>query len=210
MACRSAFGLAGIMEDLRRILGIADVALPDTALAQLTTHFDLLLRWNSRMNLSAIREPEQIAERHFLESIFVARHIPAGVHTLLDFGSGAGFPGLPIAICRPEIRVTLAESQSKKSAFLREVVRVAGISCEVFGERVEKLPADRIFDAVAMRAVDRTEEALPQALARTNKVLLWMTTQEALARSAPAAKMQWDAPIAMPGSRQMSLMVGRK
>ncbi len=90
-------------------------------------YLDLLLRWNRRINLTAIRDEEGILSRHFVECIAAAYALPEGVRTLLDFGSGAGFPGIPIALCRPEIEVTLAESQGKKAAFLREVVRELGL-----------------------------------------------------------------------------------
>jgi 16S rRNA G527 N7-methylase RsmG len=104
-------------------------------LDQISTYIDLLLRWNARINLTAIRDPEQIVTRHFGESLFLARHLfpsithhqppatdhpPAGV---LDLGSGAGFPALPVKIWAPEIHLTLIESNHKKAAFLREVVR---------------------------------------------------------------------------------------
>ena len=69
------------------------------------------------MNLTAVREPEAIIRRHFVECAFAAQHLPTDITTLLDYGSGAGLPGIPIAICRPEIRVTLAEAQGKKAPF---------------------------------------------------------------------------------------------
>ena len=69
-------------------------------------YLELLMRWNARLNLTAIRDQEGILSRHFVESIVCARAVPEGVKTLLDFGSGAGFPGIPIALCRPEITVT--------------------------------------------------------------------------------------------------------
>ena len=75
--------------------------------------------------------------------------------SLLDFGSGAGFPGLPIALCRPEIAVTLAESQGKKSAYLREAVRVLGVTVMVHSARAEDLRT--VFDCVVLRAVDKME-----------------------------------------------------
>ena len=78
--------------------------------------------------LTAIRDEEGILTRHFVESIVCARALPAGIATLLDVGSGAGFPGIPIALCRSEIAVTLAESQGKKAAFLQEAVRVLGVA----------------------------------------------------------------------------------
>jgi 16S rRNA (guanine527-N7)-methyltransferase len=141
-------------------------ALGDGVAEQFSAYFDLLWRWNSKLNLTALRTPEEILRRHFVECIFCAQHLPASVGTLLDYGSGAGFPGIPIALCRPEIRVTLAESQGKKASFLREVVRVLGLNVEVFGGRVETMADDRRFDAVAMRAVDKMEQAIAEAAVR--------------------------------------------
>jgi 16S rRNA (guanine527-N7)-methyltransferase len=136
-------------------------------LGRLSEYLDLLLKWNARMNLTAIREPGQIVRRHFGESLFAAGQVPA-CGTLLDFGSGAGFPGIPIQLARPEIRLTLAESQNKKAAFLREAVRVLGLSgsTEVWGGRVAAMPVERVFDVVTLRAVDDTLLALREAEAR--------------------------------------------
>src|SRR5437762_12857626 len=110
---------------------------PATLLPQLSSYLDLLLKWNARTNLTAIRDPEEIVRRHFGESLFAAGHLPvedlgvsgpdSGPITLLDLGSGAGFPGLPIALLCPGVQVTLAESQNKKAAFLREFVRTLSL-----------------------------------------------------------------------------------
>ncbi len=129
------------------------------------TYLDLLLRWNLRLNLTAVREPEQIIQRHFVECAFAAQHLPPDIATLLDYGSGAGLPGIPIAICRPEIRVTLAEAQGKKAAFLREALRVLNLKGEVYDGRVETMPEQLRFDAVSMRAVEKMELAIPVARA---------------------------------------------
>src|SRR5882757_500792 len=110
---------------------------PTTLIAQLSTYLDLLLKWNARTNLTAIRDPEEIVRRHFGESLFAARHLDPDTASLLDFGSGAGFPGLPIALLRNDIQVTLAESQNKKAAFLREAVRSLNLPTEVWPGRVE-------------------------------------------------------------------------
>jgi len=136
----------------------------------------LLLRWNARLNLTAIRDQEGILSRHFVESIACAHAIPQGVRTLLDFGSGAGFPGIPIALLRPEISVTLAESQGKKAAFLREAVRTLGLAATVWGRRAESLQST--FDCVVMRAVDRMEAAVSAAsgLVSPGGWLVLMTT----------------------------------
>jgi 16S rRNA (guanine527-N7)-methyltransferase len=133
---------------------------------RLSAYLDLLLKWNARTNLTAIRDPQEIVRRHFGESLFAGRHL--GVpETLLDLGSGAGFPGLPIALLYPQIRVTLAESQNKKATFLREAVRTLELpSVEVWAARAEVLPATRQFHTVALRAVDNMEAALLAARAR--------------------------------------------
>jgi 16S rRNA (guanine527-N7)-methyltransferase len=138
----------------------------DQLVWQLSTYIDLLLKWNARTNLTAIRDPEEIVRRHFGESLFAARHLTPGTRTVLDFGSGAGFPGLPIALLHPDIQVTLAESQNKKATFLREAVRTLNLKTEVWPSRVESMPPARQFDAVTLRAVDKMETALPAAKAR--------------------------------------------
>ena len=142
-------------------------------LSQLSQYLDLLLKWNARTNLTAIRDPEEIVRRHFGESLFAGLQIAGRVAPgagLLDFGSGAGFPGLPIQLLLPELHVTLAESQGKKAAFLREAVRTLGLTTEVWAGRVEAMPdvADvpRQFDVVTLRAVDNMEQALAEARRR--------------------------------------------
>ena len=172
----------------------------------------LLLKWNARMNLTAIREPEAIVRRHFRECIFAARQIPSGVRTLLDFGSGAGLPGIPIAICRPEIRVTLAESQGKKAAFLREAVRVLELNAEVWGERVEAMPPGRRFDAVILRAVDNMANACRLAAERVTAagwfgVFSTLSVESALP---DLPDIRWGESITVPGSRQAILRVGTR
>lgn len=134
-------------------------------LDQLTVYLQLLLKWNAKTNLTAIRNPDEIVKRHFGESLFAASLLPPA-NTLLDLGSGAGFPGLPIQLAHPRLRVTLAESQNKKASFLREVVRTLHLSTEIWAQRAELLPPERTFDIVTLRAVDRPEEALDEAKRR--------------------------------------------
>ena len=132
--------------------------LTDALSQSLSLYLDLLLRWNARMNLTAIRDPEEIVRRHFGESLFVARHLPA-CETLLDLGSGAGFPGIPIQLALPQLAVTLGEAQRKKASFLQEAVRILALPAEVWPGRVEAMPEERLFDVVTMRAVDHPEKA---------------------------------------------------
>lgn len=132
--------------------------LTEALLQSLSVYLDLLLRWNARMNLTAIRDPAEIVRRHFGESLFVARHLPE-CQTLLDLGSGAGFPGIPIQLARLHLEVTLGEAQSKKASFLQEAVRTLALPTEIWAGRVEAMPQERLFDVVTMRAVDNPEKA---------------------------------------------------
>lgn len=142
------------------------VPLAPDALERLQTYLDLLLKWNAKTNLTAIRDPEQIVQRHFGESLFAAEQIGSTWNTLLDFGSGPGFPGLPIQILYPEKFILLAESQNKKAGFLREAARSLNLPTEVWPARVDTLPADRLFDIITLRAVDNMERALTEAATR--------------------------------------------
>lgn len=156
-------------------------SLTEEQSVKLTAYLTLLQKWNARTNLTAIRDEEGILSRHFLESILTAHHLTENVSNLLDFGSGAGFPGLPIAILRPEIAVTLAESQHKKAAFLREAVRTLNLpSVTVHAARAETLPAT--FDCITLRAVDNMAQAIPAAarlLAPGGSLLILTTSREA-------------------------------
>jgi 16S rRNA (guanine527-N7)-methyltransferase len=142
----------------------------------LSLYLDLLLKWNARTNLTAIRDPEEIVRRHFGESLFAARHLDPATTTLLDLGSGAGFPGLPIALLRPEIAVTLAESQHKKATFLREAVRTLGLKTEIWPARAETMPESRQFHTVTLRAVDNMTAAIAAAVPRAAHELLFLTS----------------------------------
>jgi 16S rRNA (guanine527-N7)-methyltransferase len=182
----------------------------------LTQHFDallsLFLRWNARINLTSIRDEEGILSRHFVESIACARALPAGLSTLLDFGSGAGFPGLPIALCRPEIAVTLAESQGKKAAFLCEAVRVLGLAAEVHSGRAESLATQ--FDCVTLRAVDKMDRAIQAAvhLVRHGGWLALMTTNAGLPalKASAGADFSWTVAPLFPNSDDRLLALGKR
>lgn len=186
--------------------------LEDKQYKQFEDYLSLLLRWNLRVNLTAIRDEEGILRRHFVESIACARALPAGINTLLDFGSGAGFPGIPIALCRPEIAVTLAESQGKKAAFLREVIRVLGINAKVHSGRAEALRA--AFDCVTMRAVDEMGLAVQAAtkLVCPGGWLVLMTTGKEIEtlKAAAGAESTWADPLPLPEGEDRLLAFGRR
>lgn len=151
---------------------LPSLELSEPLAQQVSDYLDLLLRWNTRVSLTAIRDPEQIVQRHFGESFFAAGHLATRLPRnaeLLDYGSGPGFPGLPIQMGIPGIRVTLAESQAKKVAFLREVIRTLNLSAEVWPRRVEEMPESRRFDAITMRAVEKMTTAVDQAAERVRE-----------------------------------------
>jgi 16S rRNA (guanine527-N7)-methyltransferase len=184
---------------------------PETA-GRFEAYLHLLVRWNARTNLTAVRDGDSILRRHFLESIACARSLPSGISTLLDFGSGAGFPGLPIALCRPEIAVTLAESQGKKAAFLREAVRTLGIAVEVHAGRAESLA--KVFDCVTLRAVDRMDEAVRAAseLVRAGGWLAPLTThgEASSIETIAGPGLHWEPPIPLAGGDDRILLLGRR
>ena len=188
----------------------AAYALSGEQVQRFEAYLDLLVRWNARMNLTAVREPEEIVRRHFAESVFAAQQIPNKTKTLLDFGSGGGLPGIPIAICRPEISVTLAESQGKKAAFLREAVRTLGLGAEVWDRRVEQMPPERVFDAVTLRAVDRMAEACRTAVERLapGGFLLAFATRATEPELRGIKTVTWQEGLTLPETKQGLLLSG--
>jgi 16S rRNA (guanine527-N7)-methyltransferase len=186
--------------------------LPAELCDQFAAYYSLLIRWNARVSLTAIGDEDGILRRHFVESIACARALPAEVGTVLDFGSGAGFPGIPIALCRPEISVTLAESQGKKAAFLQEAVRVVGIPAKVYAGRAETLGQQ--FDCVTMRAVDRMPQAVRAAakLVRPGGWLAPMTTvdEREKLRAAAGAEFDWTETVALPGGESRVLALAQR
>jgi len=180
--------------------------LSDGLIGQVSEYLDLLIRWNGRISLTAVRRPEEMIERHFGESLYTGAHLasrlPAG-STLLDYGSGPGFPGLPIQMLLPGIQVTVAESQAKKVAFLREVIRTLGLEAEVWPRRVEEMVVDRRFDAVTMRAVEKMATTVEDATARVCEGG-WLA---ALVGS--GIQVAGSEELLIPGSEQRRLLVWR-
>jgi 16S rRNA (guanine527-N7)-methyltransferase len=129
----------------------AYVSVTDAQVESLFRHYELLVRWNRKMNLTSIRSPEEIVLRHYCESLFFAANVPEGWSDFADIGSGAGFPGVPMAMLRADWNVTMIESHQRKAVFLRESTRrLANVS--VVAERAENLV--RPLGAIVSRAVD--------------------------------------------------------
>jgi 16S rRNA (guanine527-N7)-methyltransferase len=181
-------------------------ALPPKAYEKLAAYLELLERWNTRLNLTSLRSSDEILKRHLVECAFMAQNLPSDVLSLMDYGSGAGLPGLVIAICRPEIEVTLAEAHAKKASFLREVTRSVGLSGEIYGGRVEDMDSARQFHMVSMRAVEKMDYAIPIALRHVEHYLAILTTTPLAAKYRKLfSGLDWRADIDVPNSEQIVL-----
>jgi 16S rRNA (guanine(527)-N(7))-methyltransferase RsmG len=251
---------------------------PEPMLDQISTYIDLLLRWNARINLTAIRHPEEIVTRHFGESLFLASHLfpktvangssvartllsanpssaqppaksrlsspshpernpakseamgsveskacpeladgdpcPSTAPDVLDIGSGAGFPALPLKLWAPHIHLTLIESNHKKATFLREVARALTLTnINVITDRVEVLTARPGFPrskVVTLRAVEHFETILLQAIAllAPNATLALLIGVAQLPHLTTLPTMKWRTPIPVPQSNQRVLSIG--
>ena len=200
--------------------------LSGTLLKDISTYIDLLLRWNARINLTAIRDPEEIVTRHFGESFFAARHLfpgaarvgtaaPGGgakpsfsVH-VADLGSGAGFPGIPIKLWAPHVSMTLIESNQKKATFLREVVRSLRLTdVDIQNTRGEDLL--QTYDVVTLRAVERFTQALQVAariLAPNGRLALLIAASQTDDALLAIPRFTWEDPIPIPQSSSRLLLM---
>lgn len=148
---------------------------------KLMEHYTMLLRWNQRLNLTRIIEPGKAARLHYAESLFGASFVGCA-RALLDIGSGAGFPAIPLAVARPDVQVTALEANQKKSLFLKEAkddLRLSNLT--VVTARLEDFDWDG-YDLLTSRALDRAEAVLPSVIASLNpgQRLMLFSTRELL------------------------------
>jgi len=168
---------------LDRGLGELQLALPASARDRLLDYMKLLVKWNRTYNLTAIRDPLAMVGHHLLDSLAVAPHLPlAAGGRLADAGSGAGLPGIPLAIARSDWQIALAETSQKKAAFLRQAVIELGLSnVQVHEGRVEAWRPQPLFDVVISRAF----AALADFIAACRHVLAPAGTLAAMTGAAP-------------------------
>src|SRR5881396_2308993 len=140
---------------IRRALAEFKLPAYDDQVLQIQRYIKILLTWNEKINLTAIRDPLEILYRHFCESMYAAMAVPVENCRLADVGSGGGFPGLPLKIIRPDLTVFLVESNVKKATFLAEVVRELGLTdARVLVSRFEELGEEVApLDVVCSRAL---------------------------------------------------------
>jgi len=136
---------------LQQGLQQAGIDLPEQVQQKLLDYLALLQKWNKVHNLTAVRDPEEMVTLHLLDSLSVLPHIKA--KRLLDVGSGAGLPGIPLALCLPDLQVTVMDSSHKKASFMRQAKAELGIAnLEVVCGRVENYRPEQLFDIVISRA----------------------------------------------------------
>jgi 16S rRNA (guanine527-N7)-methyltransferase len=211
---------ARIAELLAPFLGGEQLTTAD--LDHISTYIDILLRWNARINLTAIRDPEQIVTRHFGESLFAARQlfprssatsVSSALKGLADIGSGAGFPGIPIKLWAPHIPVTLIESNHKKSTFLREIARALILTdIDIQIARAESLPRAS-FDVVTLRAVERFDQILPAAaslVTPAGRLALLITSNQLRAASDQLPHHTLSTPHQIPESANRILLIATR
>lgn len=185
-----------------------------TQLEQTAVYLNLLLKWNAKVSLTSVRNPWQMVTRHFGESYFAARELlssePAA--TVIDLGSGAGFPGLPLAMFAPAVQVTLIESNAKKVAFLNEVIAALKLgNARVVRQRAEVYAGSA--DLVTMRAVEKFEATAPiavQLVSAGGRLALMIGASQVSAARLVVSGLTWAPLRDIPGSHSRILMVGRK
>jgi 16S rRNA (guanine527-N7)-methyltransferase len=177
-------------------------------------YVDLLLRWNRRISLTTVTDPGEILRFHFGESIAAISAVPIEKGRLADVGSGAGFPGIPLKIMRPELQVFLIESNMKKATFLAEVLRNIELpDTRVLVSRYEELGEEIMpLDYVCSRAVGDFEPFLAWAASErvaAKQVILWIGGRD-LDQARRGMDWEWREPIPVPQSLRRYLLVGTR
>jgi 16S rRNA (guanine527-N7)-methyltransferase len=201
-------------ETVRRALGEFQVLVDSQQVILIQQYIKILLRWNEKLNLTAIRDPLEILYRHFCESMFAAGAIPVDKGRLADIGSGPGFPGIPLKIIRRELELCLVESNIKKGTFLAEVVRELQLTnSRVLISRYEELGEEVApLDYVCSRAVGEFGPFLEWAgsnQVQADQVILWIGGRD-LDEVRKNKNWDWREPILIPKSLQRYLLVGKK
>jgi 16S rRNA (guanine527-N7)-methyltransferase len=190
-----------------RDFGVTALSADQTS--QLVKHYDLICRWNKRINLTRITSPRDAARLHYAESLFGAQFVSE--RPILDIGSGAGFPGIPLAVIRPEVRVTALEANHKKALFLleaRDALRLANF--EVINARLEDFDWAG-YELLTSRALDQAESVLPLLIEQmsSNQRLMLYCGPDLIAKlqrkSSAACKVE-TTPIPFSESRIVAIL----
>jgi 16S rRNA (guanine527-N7)-methyltransferase len=201
-------------ETIRNALREFQIPLDQKQILLIQKFIQILRHWNEKLNLTAIREPLEILYRHFCESMYAGVAVPGEFGRLADIGSGAGFPGIPLKILRPEIELFLVESNIKKGTFLAEVVReLEFANARVLISRYEELSEELApLDYVCSRAVGEFGPFLDWAASErlsAHRTLLWIGGRD-LDEARQSPHWDWQEPVPVPHSLRRYLLVGTK
>jgi 16S rRNA (guanine527-N7)-methyltransferase len=201
-------------EIIRRALAEFQISVDEKQVFLIQQYMRILQQWNEKLNLTAIRDPLEILHRHFCESMYGAVAVPVQFGRLADIGAGAGFPGIPLKILRPELELILVESNIKKGTFLAEVVRALELKgARVLISRYEELSEELApLDYVCSRALGEFGTFLDWAAGErltADRVLLWIGGRD-LEQARKSPEWDWQEPIAVPQSLQRYILVGAK
>ena len=201
-------------DTIRRALGEFQIAVNDSQVLQIQQYTNTLLTWNEKINLTAIRDPLEVLNRHFCECMYAATAVPLKKGRLADVGSGGGFPGLPLKIIRPDLQVVLIESNVKKATFLAEVIRDLGLAdARVLVSRYEEVAEEVApLDFVCSRALGDFAPFLEWANSENvaaKQVILWIGARD-LPEIQKIRTWKWHDPIPVPNSLRRLLLVGER
>lgn len=199
---------------IRRAMSDFQITLDEHQIACIQRYIAILLQWNEKLNLTAIRDPLEILYRHFCESMFAAVSVPLHSGRLADIGAGPGFPGLPLKILRPELNLFLVESNLKKGTFLAEIIRELELTnARVLIDRYEELGEELApLDYVCSRAVGDFGPFLEWAASErvsAGRLILWIGGRD-LDEVRKSRQWEWQEPIPVPHSLRRFLLVGAK
>jgi 16S rRNA (guanine527-N7)-methyltransferase len=201
-------------EAILSALGEFQITATFRQVQQIQQYIAVLLKWNDKINLTAIRDPREILYRHFCESMYAAVAVPVENGRLADVGSGGGFPGIPLKIMRPDLHVFLVESNVKKATFLAEIVRDLELThTRVLVNRFEDLAEDVApLDYACSRALGEFAPFLTWAgseAVAVKELILWIGARD-LDEVRKISGWVWREPIPVPQSLRRLLLVGTK
>jgi 16S rRNA (guanine527-N7)-methyltransferase len=199
---------------VRKALSEFEIDADVDQIAQIQEYIRLLLVWNEKVNLTAIRDPLEILYRHFCESMFATKVVDMRECRLADIGTGPGFPGLALKILLPEAQVVLVESSVKKATFMAEVVRALGIrGANVLVSRYEELGEELApVDFLLARALGEFEVFLKWAASEkvgAKRVILWVGAGD-VEQVRKSSRWTWEPTMTVPHSLRRVLMIGSK
>jgi 16S rRNA (guanine527-N7)-methyltransferase len=199
---------------IRKALSEFQIDVNADQIAQIQEYIRLLLVWNEKVNLTAIRDPLEILYRHFCESMFATKVVDLGKCRLADIGTGGGFPGLAVKILLLEAQIVLVESNIKKATFLAEVVRALGLTgANVMVSRYEELGEEIApIDFLLARALGEFEVFLKWAASErvdAKRVVLWVGAAD-VEQVQKSPRWAWEPAVTVPQSLRRVLMIGTK